>query len=137
MDQLYFATIILGLIGGLGLLEEQGRKRLGITAVINEDMLNSESSRLLIGVGSIVVGVLRLVVVSQGNSPIVGDLIPSASLIIAGLIYLAQNYSGRQSQNSRFIADFNRIFVEKKELFGYLAILSAVLHFIFNRVVLL
>jgi hypothetical protein len=130
MIQFYFLSVLLNAVAGLILVNEGGEGDRIFEGDINDTF------KLIIGVASLATGLLKLLSATEGDIPIVGDLVPALTGLISGFIlcfdYYASNSTLDVQPNS--IAMF---FMGSKKLFGLAAIAAALLHFLFPKVLFL
>jgi hypothetical protein len=104
--------------------------------------VKSETFRLVVGVVAAITGLFKFLSSIQGDLPIIGDIVPAAVGFMAGFILILENYS-----NSSAAADLDKepesgkkdsgFLIANKKLIGAAAMITAVLHFLMPRVLLL
>jgi hypothetical protein len=72
-----------------------------------------------------------------GAVPLLGDLIPSVAGILGGVALLIEYYLAQTPTETKLNPKLETIFIANKKYIGILCILSAVLHFLFPKVILL
>ncbi|MDR2375099.1 MAG: hypothetical protein LBD96_01520 [Treponema sp.] len=98
--------------------------------------LQNETFRLILGIAGAVTGLLKLLSPVQGDIPVVGDLVPAATGLVTGFILLFDYYHGRsffEEGDSRM----TQIITVNRKWIGFVAMIAAILHFIFPQVLLL
>jgi hypothetical protein len=136
MIQIYLLSILLNMAGGFVLFSNNGDRG---RSVIEEEIhfsLQNETFRLILGVLCSLVGLLKLLSPVQGDIPVVGDLVPAAAGLAAGLVLLFDYYRGRsffEEGDGRMKA----VFTVNRKGIGLAVMVTAVLHFIFPGVLLL
>ena len=135
MLQFYFLSVILNaLIGFLFFFRENDAFQL--KSVI---LFENGTFKLVIGILSMVIGLLKLLSPIEGDIPIIGDLLPAISGFLCGLFLLLEYYSKNSSieeteQTKTMLMVF---FAANQKIVGAVAIIVAVLHFLFPRVLLI
>ena len=136
MIQIYFLSVFLNILAGLILLSGEGKG--GPTVNVSFSFLNDETLKLVAGILSIAIGVLKILSPAEGNIIILGDLFPAAAGLASGLI-LCFDFNQKRST---IIADEEKtsiipLLVKNKRIAGFAALCAAVLHFLFPKVFLL
>lgn len=107
--------------------------------VIN-GVLEHETLRLILGLLSIITGLFKLLSAVQGDIPVIGDLIPAVSGFASGsVLVLAYYRSHIHLPQARFleITPLEGTLVTHKRQIGFLALGTAVLHFLFPQALLI
>jgi hypothetical protein len=134
MIQFYFLSVFLNALAGYALAGGDERGELGIKGGLS---LSDETVRLVLGILCMVTGILKLLSPSEGGWPVLGDLIPALLGLITGFILVLEYYHSHATVESgeadRLYAGFSR----NKKLLGFIAVISAVLHFLFPGVPLI
>jgi hypothetical protein len=134
MIQIYFLSIALNAGAGFILATDSsgfGDKRFS-------DLLRPNGpARLCTGILCAVVGVLKLLSPAPGNLPLIGDIIPSIAGIGAGAVLLYDYYRSTASPRAEGDEKAGNFITGNKKVLGAVAILSAVLHFLFPGALLL
>ena len=137
MYQIYFLSIIINLIVGIVLIRDVLMDRFPAFGKILENVGEMDIFRLAGGAAAVFVGLLKLLAVSPDDYVIIGDLFPALAGIAAGKTLLCEYFTKKQISLpawSTRIADF---LMGTRQIWGFAAIISAVLHFFFNRVLFL
>lgn len=146
MMQIYFLSVLMNIIVGLllvskkkqNVLEDESDAEEQEVAVVDNaenkkvkgQLFASSTFNISMGLLSIIVGVLKLFVVSKSNIVIIGDLFPAAAGIIGGFAILVAYFVEKSSTAENLNDNFKRIFVTNSSLIGVLCIIVAVIHFI-------
>ena len=97
MLQFYFLSILLNLLVGLLLVfsDSGGGEESDLDDVINDSFQNrflavfdNRNFRLIVGILCVLVGLMKLLSVTQGDVPVVGDLLPALAGIAGGFCVL-------------------------------------------------
>jgi hypothetical protein len=99
--------------------------------------LNNETIRLVLGVLTLVSGLLKLLSSIQGDIPVIGDLGPAVFGLLAGFILVFDYYHTKTSVESEKSELVERILLKNKRWIGFVAIASAIVHFLFPSVLFL
>jgi hypothetical protein len=98
---------------------------------------NNETFRLVLGVGSLAIGFLKILSPVQGNIPVVGDLVPALTGLAVGFILVFEYYRNRASLESEQAEKVETLIKTYRKLLGFGALGAAVLHFLLYSVPLL
>jgi hypothetical protein len=98
---------------------------------------SNETFRLVLGVGSLVIGFLKLLSPVQGNIPVVGDLVPALTGLASGFILVFEYYRNRSSLESEQAEKIEGLIKPHRKIAGFGALGAAVLHFLLYSVPLL
>ena len=135
MVQFYFLSIVLNALAGYILLKGNEEGALGFKSGLS---LKDESFRLVVGILSVLVGLLKILSVVEGDVPVIGDLFPALAGLLSGFILISEYYRGRSTMEVPERAEkVNRLLVANRKIIGVAALAAAVLHFLFPKVLLL
>ena len=131
MIQIYFLSILLNFTAGVvlsaGLLEKR----------LEETVKEKSSFVLVLGILTILVGVLKFLSVVEGDVKVVGDFFPAVIGIGAGLSLLSSYYRGRTDVLPAETSGFNSFLEKYQVIIGLAAVAVALLHFFLPRVLFL
>jgi len=101
MPQLYFLSILCNGLAGYVLFSDNDN-----SSEISQFSIKSPTFHLVLGIICAVTGVLKLLSPSMGNSiPVIGDLLPAAAGLIAGLMLIfgiyRQDISAKEGELDR------------------------------------
>ena len=134
MLQFYFLSIILNLLAGyLLFFGENGAVEL------KSDLSGSEEIfKFVVGILSALTGLFKLLSPIEGDVPVIGDLVSAATGFLCGFILIFEYYRHRSSiGDSEHTEKINKVLLGNKKIIGAAALIAAVLHFLFPRVLLL
>ena len=135
MLQFYFLSIVMNLLAGYLLFTGDAGAVLEFKSGFS---LKDETVRLVVGILSALVGLMKLLSVVEGDVPVIGDLVPALAGFLSGFILIYEYYKNRSTMNvSEKTEKIDRILVGNRKIIGAIAIIAAILHFIFPRVLLL
>lgn len=153
MLQFYFLSILLNLVTGLLLFceKDQGQDDfLGDEFAFSDDttggssftnpilgFIESKNFKLVLGVLSVLVGLLKLLSVVQNTTPVLGDLFPALAGLLGGFCVLLQFYMETNSIDYAPNGLLQTIFVENRRIIGICCLVVATLHFVFPKVLFL
>ena len=135
MVQFYFLSIVLNVLTGYILISGDEGGPLEFKSGFS---LKDETFRLVVGIVSVIIGLLKLLSVAEGDVPVIGDLIPSLTGFLSGFVLIVEYYRGRSSPEvSEQSEKVDRLLVGNKKIIGVACLIAAVLHFLFPKVLLL
>ncbi len=137
MYQIYLLSILTNLFAGTVASFEGLDDKLNISAIFNREFLDRAGFRLGLGIVTAIVGFLKFLTVSEGDVPVVGDLLPAVAGISLGMILLLQYYKGRSDVSSPTVDKVDSLLGKNANVFGMAGVAVAIVHFLFHRVLFL
>jgi hypothetical protein len=141
MIQFYFLSILLNGLTGYLLVFDRDEKGPDIDVEDGEKFqfsIHNGTFRLILGILTMVVGLLKLLSAVKGDVPVVGDLIPALAGLLAGFVLVFAYYRGRSTVEAEGkSARLEEIVSKNEKWVGIFAMVAAGLHFLFPSVLLL
>jgi hypothetical protein len=145
MIQFYFLSILFNALAGFFLVVESAKDAgKGEGSPDNSGnhnipaFLKNESFCLILGVLSMVMGILKLLSSTKGDLPVIGDFFPAAAGLVAGFVLVFDFYRSRSVlEDEEGTDNAARFLLRHKKAVGLAAIAAAALHFLFPTVLLL
>jgi hypothetical protein len=137
MIQIYFLSILLNFTAGVVLSAGLLEKRFSLAEGLEETVKEKSSFVLVLGILTILVGVLKFLSVVEGDVKVVGDFFPAVIGIGAGLSLLSSYYRGRTDVLPAETSGFNSFLEKYQVIIGLAAVAVALLHFFIPRVLFL
>jgi hypothetical protein len=137
MYQIYFLSLLFNLTAGAVLAFETLSEKTALQKLFVAETIQKVGFRFGLGILTFIVGFLKLLSVTQGDVPVVGDLLPAVSGMVMGFTLILQYYQSRSSVSSQTVDRMDSIFTANKNLIGLIGIIIAVLHFFLPRVLFL
>ncbi len=137
MMQFYFLSIVCNVLAGLALLlnaEESGS--MPLVEGLRETFKN-ETTRLVLGILSLIAGLFKILSVVRMDVVVVGDLLPALAGILASVALFNEYYTARSTIEREPNPLFAAIFITRKKWIGWAALVAAALHFLFPNVLFL
>jgi purine-cytosine permease-like protein len=134
MIQFYFLSIFFNVLAGYVLVSDDDGGALEIKPGFS---LKDETAKLVLGILSMATGVLKLLSSVEGDLPVVGDIIPAVTGFAAGFVLVFEYYKNRRSFDDDGPESVGDLLNKNKKILGFLALISAALHFLFPKVLLL
>ena len=135
MLQFYFLTVFLNALAGYILFTGDEN---GVLEFRSDFSLRDETFKFIVGILSVVTGLLKILSPIEGDIPVIGDLVPGIANFLSGFILIFEYYRNRSSMdNSERTDRIDRILIRNKKIIGAAAIIAAILHFLFPKVLLL
>lgn len=155
MAQFYFLSVLLNIIAGLifvygkefsikddNLNPEDGEEK-NPSGKQTESFFgamtcfDSSSFRLVVGVLSLLVGLMKILSVFRNDVPVVGDLIPALAGLLGGTALLLEYFVNNAKQKIVLPRIAQKIFIGGRKYIGVFCLVAGLLHFIFPQVILL
>ncbi|GHT92400.1 hypothetical protein FACS1894140_4360 [Spirochaetia bacterium] len=136
MIQFYFLSILLNAAAGFVLINEGTDVESSIESSLKFSLKN-ESFRLILGILTMVTGLLKLLSQTEGDIPIIGDFVPAVTGLAAGFILLFGYYQGRSVVEDEKNVRIGEIIGKNRKWIGFAALIVAALHFLVPQVLLL
>jgi len=135
MIQFYFLSVLLnGLAGYILFTGDEG----AVLEFKSGFSLKDETFKFVLGILLAITGLLKFLSPIEGDIPIIGDFFPGLVSLLAGFVLIFEYYRNRSSLDSTEHTErIDRILVKNKKIIGMAAIIAAILHFIFPKVLLL
>ena len=139
MVQFYFLAICFNLLGGFVLAAPHFSEKFPVLSAIREFVYSKKGIRIGLIISLFLVGILKVISVSIGDVIIVGDLLPSLTLLISGLTLLTEYWYGNRDgvEKKGVLKKMDGIFVKNSSIVGVAAVVTACLHFLFPGVLFL
>ena len=99
--------------------------------------LDSETTRLLIGVLAAITGLLKILSPVAGDIPVVGDLVPALAGLGGGFILAIEFYRRRNTVHSSAMERIEEFTAKNRKLAGFVCLGAAAIHLIFFSVLFL
>jgi hypothetical protein len=142
MPHFYLLNVVLNLLGGAVIFRDSLAERFPALSSLRE-LLGSRQVRGTIGVGSAIVGLIKLIWPSLGNATLfAGDLLPAVAGIGVGATILTELFAEKtamqtEETQTETIPARRNILTSLKKPIGIVALASAILHFLFPAAVIL
>ena len=142
MYQFYFLSVLLNAVTGavlffrLGAFASDGGERIGAASHIFSPA-ELETFRFVLGVATIIVGILKLLSPVEDDVPFVGDIFPAVAGIIAGFDMIYENIRAKRISDAIDRSESIRRFLDGKTYIGLVAMVAAALHFLFPTVIII
>lgn len=115
----------------------ESRAARGLQLFKNGTFLDDSTFRLVLGIVSALVGLMKLLSVVQNDMPVIGDLLPAVAGLVAAAALLLEFYEVHNSVGSTFPSFIQKIFFDGRKYLGVFCIIAGLMHFVFPRVLFL
>ncbi len=137
MAQFYFLSVVANLLAGLTLAGDFLGERIPFLRPF-KDLRARKGAQVTIGISALVVGVIKLFLLSPGEHILIlGDFLPAATGIIIGTILLAEVNQARVEQARESIRKISKTALTYRVPVGIAGIVVALLHFLFPSLAVL
>ncbi|MDR3170243.1 MAG: hypothetical protein LBU17_01300 [Treponema sp.] len=124
MVQIYFMSILFNGVAAYILIRDPGA-------------FYNDTNRLVIGVLTMVTGLLKLLSAVEGDVPVLGDMFPASAGLAAGFMLIFEYYRKKSTMDSETARKIEGFLNFNKKWIGFLVLGSAALHFLFPQALLL
>lgn len=136
MMQFYLLSVLLNLVGGYALYSTKkpdgGNAFDGVRV-----FLRQETFRLVIGLLGCIVGLFKLLTVTDGDIPVIGDFSAALIGLLVGFTLLFEFYRNHSTLASKRADRIERLLLANSHIVGAAGMAAAVVHFLFPRVLFL
>jgi hypothetical protein len=137
MLQFYFLSILLNSLTGLTLIFNSYTEKSQDSLKNVPDFFTNNTFKLVIGILCCFTALIKLLTSFPGSILIMGDLLPAVVGVLGGIAVLFDYYMNNSPSETKLNPKLETIFVTNKKYIGVLCVLSALLHFLFPRVIIL
>ncbi len=137
MLQFYFLSILLNSLTGLTLIFNSYSDKAQDSLKNVPEFFTNKTFKLIIGILCCFTALIKLLTSFPGSILIMGDLLPAIVGILGGIALLIDYYLNNSPSETKLNPKLESVFVTNKKYIGILCILSALLHFLFPRVIIL
>lgn len=135
MLQFYFLSILLNTLTGLTLIFNSYSGQSQNTLKNVPDFFTNNTFKLITGILCSFVALIKLLTSFPGAIPILGDLIPAIAGIVGGISLLIDYYVNNSPTETSLNPKIETFFVVNKKYIGVICVFSALLHFLFPKIV--
>jgi hypothetical protein len=136
MIQFYFLSIFFNALAGYILITDGDRGEEPLDPGVRFS-LGNKTFRMVLGILALITGLFKILSSTQGDIPVVGDLIPAVMGFAVGFILIFEFFRERSTLDFEKYEKIESVFVKNKRFIGFIALASALLHFLFPQVLLL
>jgi hypothetical protein len=137
MPQFYLLSILANIVAGLTLAGDYLGEKFTFLASF-KNLRDNRPATIIIALVSVVVGVLKLIVLSPRESvPVAGDLLPALAGIILGAILLVEVFRQNVEARGPGIEKLSKAVLSYRVPAGIAGVAVALLHFLFPGAVIL
>lgn len=137
MLQFYFLSILLNSLTGLTLIFNSYSDKAQDSLKNVPEFFTNKTFKLIIGILCCFTALIKLLTSFPGSILIMGDLLPAIVGVLGGIALLIDYYLNNSPSETKLNPKLESVFVTNKKYIGILCILSALLHFLFPRVIIL
>lgn len=137
MMQIYFLSVICNFISGIALSYDSLNEKLPVSKVFNPELFKSNTFRIIFGIITFIVGLLKLLSATKGDIPVAGDLVPALLGMFLGVSLVVQYYQSKSDVQSEAVDKLDNIFVKNQSTFGIAGVVVSILHFLIPGVLFL
>jgi hypothetical protein len=137
MAQFYLLSVLSSMVAGLTLAGDYLGEKLPFLASFRNLRAN-RGAQTTIAVAAIIIGIVKLIVLSPGESvPVVGDLLPALTGILLGAIMLIEAYRPTVESRGASMEKISKTVLTYRVPVGVAGVVIAFVHFLFPGAVIL
>lgn len=137
MAQFYLLSILANMIAGLTLAGDYLGERMPFLASF-KNLRSNRTAQIVIALIAVIVGVIKLVVLSPGETvPVVGDILPALTGMALGGILLIEAFRSTVDSRGESIQKISKAVVTYRVPVGIAGVAIALVHFLFPGAVIL
>ncbi len=134
MAQFYLLSVLSNIIAGLTLAGDYLGEKIPFLASFKNLRANRPAG-VIIALVTVVVGIIKLIVLSPGESiPVVGDILPALSGIILGAILLVESFRSTVESKGEQLKKISTTVLTYRVPVGIAGVVIGILHFLFPGV---
>ena len=137
MVQFYFLAVCLNIIGGLIVAAPYFEEKMPFLGSVKQALVGKQSGRVIFVFLLLFTGLFKILSVTKGDVPIVGDIIPALSLFVLALTLSVEFFAEKSSGEGTLVHKLEGVLVKNSQIIGITAVVIGVLHFIFPGVLFL
>ncbi len=137
MVQFYFLAVCLNIIGGMILAAPSFEERFPFLSGMKQALVGKQSGRVTFVLLLLITGLFKILSVTKGDIPVVGDLLPALSLFLLACTLIVDFLAEKSSVEGTMVHTLEGILVKNGRIIGVSAVTIGILHFIFPGVLFL
>ncbi|MFP4552179.1 MAG: hypothetical protein ACLFNT_15330 [Spirochaetales bacterium] len=137
MNQVFLLSIVTIVLASLSLGYDRFEEGLRLNALLNRETFTASGFRFGLGLVTFLVGFFRLLLVTEGDTVIVGDLLPALAGMVLGATLIIVFYNERSTVDSEAKGTLTKVFVENASNFAIAGLIIALLHFLLPQALFL
>ncbi len=137
MAQFYLLSVLANITAGLTLAGDYLGEKFPFLASF-KNLRDNRNAVIIIGAVALAVGILKLFILSPGETiPVAGDLLPALAGIVLGAILLAEAFRQKVESRSPNIEKLSKVVLSYRVPVGIAGVVIGLLHFLFPGAVIL
>lgn len=137
MVQFYFLAVCLNIVGGLILTAPDFSEKLPFLGQLKNALVEKQSGRVIFVLLLLFTGIFKILSVTKGDVPVIGDFLPAVSLFVLALSLSVDFFAEKSSVESSLVQRLNENLRKNGKIIGVSSIVIGVFHFIFPGVLFL
>ncbi|MBN2050847.1 MAG: hypothetical protein JW760_10415 [Spirochaetales bacterium] len=137
MVQFYFLSILISVLGGLVLASDRLKGAFPVAKAARDYLDEKPTVKLIFALAAVVVGILKLLSATKGDTPVVGDLLPVLAGWAVGVVLFLEYYSVRNDMDETSMGTPTNVLVRNKTIIGIAAAVIGLVHFFIPGVLFL
>lgn len=137
MAQIYLLSVLANIIAGLTLAGDFLGEKMPFLASF-KNLRSNKAAQTVIALASIIIGVIKLIVLSPGESvPVVGDILPALTGIILGGILVIEAFRPAVDSRGESLQKISKTVLSYRVPVGIVGVVVGIVHFLFPGAVIL
>jgi hypothetical protein len=139
MLQFYLLSVVLNVLSGFALYSERintGPENPNRMVAALSGIFRDMTLRLMLGILTAITGFFKLLSVSPGDIPIIGDIVPAVAGLGMGFILILEYYRSKTGGSDE-PARLETVFMTNKAILGIIGMIIGFIHFLFPSVLFL
>ncbi len=137
MVQFYFLAVCLNIIGGMILAAPSFEEKFPFLLNMKQALVEKQPGRVIFVLLLLITGLFKILSVTKGDIPVVGDLLPALSLFLLACTLIVDFLAEKSSVEGTMVHSLEGILVKNGRIIGVSAVIIGILHFIFPGVLFL
>jgi hypothetical protein len=137
MVQFYLLAVVINILGGLVLASGTIEDKMPAVRALQESLSQNSAVRVIAIIVMLATALFKILSVTSGDVPVVGDLVPALSLVALAFVFFLEYYQDRSNVKSASFERLESVFIGNKSVIGIIAIIVGIVHFLFPRVLFL
>ncbi len=137
MPQFYLLSVLANLVAGLTLAGDYLGAKFAFLASF-KNLRDNRPATIIIALVTVVIGVLKLIILSPRESiPVAGDLLPALTGIILGGTLLIEAFRQKVEATGQSVEKISKVVLNYRVPMGIAVVVIALVHFLFPGAVIL
>jgi purine-cytosine permease-like protein len=133
MVQFYALSVFVNIVIGV-LLSIEGKSEEDHFLARLKEVLEEKGIKFSLGILSAIIGLFKFLTPTEGDIPVVGDLVPAVTGIVLGGVILLEFFRAKSDVSSQAISKIEGTVSTNRKFIGMAGIIVGILHFLMPAV---